>query len=484
MIKLRLQKNAVSAHADKLKEAFAEMSPLLVSKHIKAMKGFSELTTPLWGHYRYLRNTKAEQQLRHLAAAFYPLNGFGFGRSQAFRQSIAQGSVFKLVSGYEALRQRYHYLVENQMDLSQLNPLTIVDLLQYNKVGTTQQILGYTVDGDPIRRFYKGGLLPRSSHPNIGKIDLKGALEQSSNVYFARLAVDHIEDPEQLAEAARNFGFGAKTGIELPAETAGNIPNDLSDNRTGLYSFSIGQHTLVSTPLQTSVMLSAIANKGKILKPKIVQLTAGKKPQENPFANTYEGFPFQEQLGLVGVNFPLFTEAVHIKQEDEIHLVPTEVKREVFLPPEIRWVLLDGMQRVINGPRGTARPNVISTLWTDHKTMQNYIDLRYQFVGKTGTAETLYKQWIDAESKAEISNNIWFGGISFLPDENGVLQWDKPELAIAVHLRFSDTGGKEAAALAPQLIAKWREICKKHGTDSYIKVSQRSEEQEHFESIE
>lgn len=484
LILLRSQENPAIAHAEKLKSAFSGMHPLLANKHIKAMKGFSDLTTPLWGHYRYVRNTQGEQQMKHLAAAFYPLNGFGFGRSQAFRQSIAQGSVFKLIGAYEALRQRYHYLVENHMDLSQINPLTLVDLLQYNKVGTTQQILGYTTEGDPIRRLYKGGLLPRSSHPNIGKIDVKGALEQSSNVYFARLAIDHIEDPEQLAEAARNFGYGAKTGIDLPAEIAGSIPNDLSDNRTGLYSFSIGQHTLVSTPLQTSVMLAAIANKGKILKPKIVQLTAGKKPTEDPFTTIYEGFPFQDPLGLVGINFPLFTEAVHTKQEDEIHLVPTEVKREIFLPPEIRWTLLDGMQRVINGPKGTARPNVISTLWTDYKTMQNYINLRYQFIGKTGTAETLYKQWIDAESKAEISNNIWFGGISFYPDDNGVLQWDKPELVIAVHLRFSDTGGKEAAALAPQMIAKWREICQKHGTSSYIKVNAPSEESEPLENIE
>jgi len=355
------------------------------------------------------------------------------------------------VPAYEALRQRYNYLVENHMDLSQLNPLTIVDLLLYNKIGTTQQILGYTAEGEPIRRLYKGGLLPRSSHPNIGKIDVKGALEQSSNVYFARLAIDHIEDPEQLAEAARNFGYGAKTGIDLPAEISGNIPNDLSDNRTGLYSFSIGQHTLVATPLQTSVMLSAIANKGKILKPKIVQLTAGKKPKEDPFTSTYEGFPFQDQLSLVGINFPLFTEAAHTKQEDEIHVVPTEVKREIFLPPEIRWALLDGMQRVINGPKGTARPNVISTLWTDYKTMQNYIDLRYQFIGKTGTAEILYRPCLDREYSPILCKHIWFAGATM--DES----LTKPELVIVVSLRYGDYG-KEAIPLATEIAKKWREL--------------------------
>jgi cell division protein FtsI/penicillin-binding protein 2 len=468
LLALRQSNREVEPHAAKLKMAFAGMDPLLAHKHIKALKGFSEMTSPLWGNYRFIRNTSGNKELKHLAGAFYPLSGFGYGRSYSYRQSTVQGSVFKLVIAYEALREKYHYLVENHMSLSQLNPLTLVDQLNFNQINTNQQILGYTQEGTPIRRFYKGGNLPRS-HANIGTIDVKGALEQSSNMYFSYLASEHVEDPTYLEEASRNFGYGAKTGIDLPGEISGNIPSDLSNNKTGLYSFAIGQHSLVVTPLQTSVMLSTIANQGKVLKPKLVQLTAGKKAKEDPFASSYEGFPFQEQLSLIGIHFPLFTEAVIAKQEDEVHFMPTEVKREIFLPQEIRSFLLGGMQQVINGPKGTARPSIIRALWAHPKIMKDYNDLRYQLVGKTGTGETLYKQWIDAESKAEISNNIWFGGISFHHDEEGRTLWDKPEIAIAVFLRFSDTGGKEAAPLAAQMVAKWREICEKHGTSSHIK---------------
>ncbi len=463
-----------------LHDAFKEMNRDEIIHHIKHMHGFPSLSTPLWGRYRMLRQTNGEQQLKHLAGAFYPLTGYGYGRSQAFRQAASQGSVFKLVVAYEALRQKYHYLLENQLQLSQLNPLTLVDQLRSDQVGTSQQILGYTLNGEAIRRFYKGGKLPRS-HANIGSIDVRGALEQSSNLYFSYLAAEHIQEPCLLEQAAKNFGFGSKTGIALPGEITGNIPKDLNDNRTGLYSFAIGQHSLVVTPLQTSVMLSAIANKGKVLKPKIVKLTAGKKNIAGKNWSSLDTFPMQQSLSLIGIHFPLFTEALMTEQEDAIEIKQTEVQREIFLPPEIRSFLLEGMQKVINGSKGTARPNVIKALWTHPKIMQDYISLRDQLIGKTGTAETLYKQWIDSESKAEIINNIWFGGISFHQDAKGNTLWDNPEMAIAIYLRFSDTGGKEAAPLAAQMVAKWREICAKHKNMSHFILPSLSEEEKQAE---
>ncbi|MBM3207289.1 MAG: hypothetical protein FJZ57_01610, partial [Chlamydiae bacterium] len=483
LLKIKEEKITNKSFFKTLEIAFKKLPPTQSLKEIKQMQSFAEMTSPLWGKYRLLRNTSGEQQLKHLAGAFYPLSGYGYGRSQAFRQAAAQGSVFKLVVAYEAMRQRYYYLNENSLNLSLINPLTLVDQLRFDKINTTQQILGYTLEGDSIKRFFKGGMLPRS-HANIGKIDVRGALEQSSNLYFSYLASEHIESPELLEQAAKNFGYGAKTGIELPGEISGNIPKDLSDNKTGLYSFAIGQHSLVVTPIQSCVMLSTIANKGKVLKPKIVQLTAGKKQISDPFSEIHEGFPFQEQLALVGIQFPLFTEAVANKQADEVRWRPTEVKRELFLPTEIRSMLLEGMQRVINGSKGTARPNVIKALSSNPKIFKDYIDLRYQLVGKTGTAETLYKQWIDSESKAEISNNIWFGGISFEKDPEGNTDWDKPELAVSVYLKFSDTGGKEAAPLAAQIVAKWREICAKHGKHSHINKKEVEGTKESVENIE
>ena len=149
------------------------------------------------------------------------------------------------------------------------------------------------------------------------------------------------------------------------------------------------------------------------------------------------------------------------------------------MPQEVQDLLFDGMNRVVIGPKGTARPNVIRALFQSPTTMQNYTDLQQQMIGKTGTAEILYKQWIDAQSKAEINNHIWFGCISFSPETKGATSFGDPEIVVVVYLRFSDAGGKEAAPLAAQMIHKWREIIQKQGNSSYLStLKQASLEQE------
>lgn len=448
---------SLQKHIDRLKELLAPLSPTDSVSLLKGLRSFKELNRPLYGRYRSLRNTQGTQLEKHLAAAFYPLSGFGYGRAQSFRQSTPIGSVFKLVVAYEALREQYEQLQALSQNLSALNPLTLIDQLQMNaKNGSPKQILGYTLDGQPIRRAYKGGLLPRS-HPNIGKIDLPQAIEQSSNIYFSILASEHIADPSFLEETTKAFGFGKKTGIDLQGETTGHIPDDLSENKTGLYAFAIGQHSLTVTPLQTAVMLSALGNGGTIVKPQIVHLTAGKTKNELSIPlESLETYPFQEPLSLVGIHFPLFTESLTSSYSPCIEEKGQEMIHSIFLPKEIRAVLFDGMNRVLTGKKGTARPSIIYSLKQDSKNLQNYLSLQGQLVGKTGTAEILYKQYIDNESKAEIRNHIWFGGL-LLPNKED-FETEDAELAIAIYLRFSQAGGKEGAPLAAQIAKKWKEI--------------------------
>jgi hypothetical protein len=462
-----------------LKQKFVDLTPIEAMQCMKCMRSFEDLTRPLYGKYRQLRNSKGVQLEKHLAAAFYPLSGFGYGRSQAFRQSTPQGSVYKIAVAYEALRERYEHLKENHLSLSDLNPLTIIDQIQMNAWGSSKQLLGYTLDGEPIRRVYKGGVLPRT-HPNIGRIDVVGAIEQSSNIYFSLLAAEHVADPSYLEKATRDLGLGSKTGIDLPGEIRGSIPDDLADNKTGLYSFAMGQHSLIVTPLQTAVMYSAFANHGKVLKPQILSLTVGKKTSEDLFSTKSldSGYPFQDSLALAGIDFPLFTEALSPAYNPLIHEIGAEVKRTVFLPREIRSVLVEGMSRVITGVKGTARAPSIRYLRTYPKAAKDYEQLKGQLVGKTGTAEIFHKQWLDAESKAEIRNHIWFAGIVF-PEDRALSEdkWEEAELVVIVYLRFSQAGGKEATPIAAQIASKWREIQKKQGGSSYLeKISSMGED--------
>ncbi|MBS0654058.1 MAG: hypothetical protein JSR39_11105, partial [Verrucomicrobia bacterium] len=419
--------------------------------------------------------TKGSQLEKHLAGAFYPLSGYGYGRSQAFRQSTPLGSVFKVVVGYQGLLEKYQQLEKLHRPLHDVNPLTLIDKIQWTaKPGSNAQVLGYTLDGTPIQRLYKGGRLPRS-HPNIGKVDLIGALEQSSNIYFSILAIDHIENPWNLIEVSRAFGFGERSGIELPGEIAGALPDDISHNRTGLYSFAIGQHSLVVTPLQTAVMLAAIGNKGHVLAPKIVQIIAGNEPcyeYRDPFDAAV--FPFQDSLNLIGIDFPLFTATQSERGRPQVWYSSPEIKRSLFFPKEIYDPLIEGMHKVINGPRGTARPNIIRFLNRNPTMRKNFYEIKDQLIGKTGTAEILYKHTIDAETDAQIHNHIWFGGLSMTPtSSSSKIESMEPELAIAVYLRFSESGGKEATPLAAEIVKKWREICAKHGATAHIPAEQQ-----------
>jgi cell division protein FtsI/penicillin-binding protein 2 len=338
------------------------------------------------------------------------------------------------VTAHEALAQGKH--------------LTLVDELSAAGVA-------YQLNGSLYPRFYKGGRLPRSANPKLGKIDLLSAIEQTSNPYFSILAGDYLNHPDDLQISALRFGFGEKTGIELPREKKGNVPDDLAFNRTGLYSTAIGQHTLLVTPLQTAGMLAALANGGKILKPKLVKAISGLSPDRSPLepfrATSYLA---KEELETLGIPFPLFTALQPLSSSRESGLMPTEVKRTLPMDDKIRNTLLEAMDRVVSGAKGSARASVIRGLLTNPIAMRDYLSLQHQMVGKTGTAEIVCNFSKNPSSAPQVYKYIWFGGISF----KDAKKMD-PELVVVVMLRFGDAG-KEAAPLAAQMIHKWREIKK------------------------
>lgn len=380
-------------HYRHLKEVVDTYDTTIVIPYLKTLRQFADLNRPLLGIYSGLRREKGKQYEKHLAAAFYPTYGYGYARSQAFRQSAAIGSIFKLVPAYEALRQRFHVTKEKGLPLYDLNPLTIIDDKHHtgDKMGWS---VGYTLDRHSIPLFYRGGRLPRSEHGGVGMVDIVGALEASSNPYFSLLAGDVLEDPEDLCRAASLFGFGEKSAIALSGEIAGKVPVDVAYNRTGLYAMAIGQHSLVGTPLQIAMMFGAIANGGHLLRPKIAL--------------------------------------------DEMR----QERRQIFLPEEIRRILLTGMKQVIHGERGTAR----------YVRSQFPCSFLTRVVGKTSTAEAVEHLSLDGASGHLRSKHIWFGAIAF-EDEN----YKKPKLVVIVYLRLGDYG-RLAAPYALKMIQKWEEI--------------------------
>lgn len=354
--------------------------------------------------------TKKFKTEKDLARAFYPVDHFGFCRSYAYQSSSAQGSIFKLVASYEGLRQGHS--------------LTIIDQpgIDPNAPAGKKQIVAYTPNMAPYPRLYKGGRLPKSASWQIGKIDVIGAIERTSNPYFSILAGDYFKTPEDLNTAASLFGYGAKTGIELPGEARGSLPNDLKTNKTGLYSYAMGQHTLLNTPLQSSLMLATLANGGNLLRPKIVHHIDEEKSNDEPI-----------------------------------------VKHSVWLPSNIRNTIFEGMDRCVWGSKGTARSSVIRSLLSNPLLMHDYLQLQHQMIGKTSTTQVVFNPSRCPSSVPQIYNHLWFGAISFQGEATmpSKILWESPELVVVVMLRFGG-GGKDAAPLAAQMIHKWREIRSKY----------------------
>lgn len=421
-----------------LKLAIKTIETQLVPSYVKTLRGYHHLTRPLLGRYRHLRKDSQGKQLeKHLAAAFYPIYGYGYGRSQSYRQAATQGSIFKLVTAYEALTQRIKKMKGETINTRSLNPLEIVDAS--HRKGQ-ELFLGFTQDGSPIPQQYKGGRLIKSASKGIGRLDVIKALETSSNPYFSLLAGDILSSPNDLIRAAKQFSYGSQTGIDLPAEIPGKVPTDLMENRTGLYATAIGQHSLVVTPLQTAVFMSALANKGKVLKPNIIKLTVANKFQEN---------------GKKGSNV--------------IRYSPIEIKRMVFLPDIVRSMLIESMRRVVHKQHKSVL-NKLSHFYRDYpEAISDYIDLKDQFVGKTSTSESMENIDLDTAHGTNLYTHVWFGGIAFDRDiksiENDIIVFNdsngKADLVVIVYLRYG-AYGNEAAPLAAQIVKKWREIKSKY----------------------
>jgi cell division protein FtsI/penicillin-binding protein 2 len=102
-------------------------------------------------------------------------------------------------------------------------------------------------------------------------------LAKSSNVGAITLA--ELLGKEQLSRWIARFGFGRKTGIEFPAESAGIVlpPERWSGSTIG--NVPIG-HGIAVTPIQMAAAYAAIANRGVLVRPHFVERIEGRPPRK------------------------------------------------------------------------------------------------------------------------------------------------------------------------------------------------------------
>lgn len=129
---------------------------------------------------------------------------------------------------------------------------------------------GTYVIGDRVLNCHK-----KTGH---GPLDLYGALAQSCNVYFATVGTEYL-GIDIIADYARRFGLGERTGIDLPGEIPGLVPNPQWKQKTynspwvggDTVNASIGQGYLTVTPIQVANMIAMIVNDGVVYRPHLVK---------------------------------------------------------------------------------------------------------------------------------------------------------------------------------------------------------------------
>jgi penicillin-binding protein 2 len=116
-----------------------------------------------------------------------------------------------------------------------------------------------------------------------GSLSMVAAIAQSCDIYFGILGGGYGDfeglGQERLHNYARMFGLGELSGIELPGESPGLVPDETWKRLTygetwvtgDTYNVAIGQGFILATPLQVLNATAAIANGGSLYRPQIVR---------------------------------------------------------------------------------------------------------------------------------------------------------------------------------------------------------------------
>ena len=239
-----------------------------------------------------------------------------------------------------------------------------------------------------------------------GKVNLKKAIVESSDVYFYDLASKLTID--RISIFLKEFGFGNLSGIDLMNESEsilptrswklGNIGETWFVGDT--VNIGIGQGYITSTPLQLASSISAIANKGLIYQPKLV--------------SKVEGSSYQP-----------------------------EVLNDVRIGNQKNWEIIEeSMISVIQSWNGTAH-NIFD---------ENGIII----AGKTGTAQiksltdqelTVREEYEDIRQNIKNRDHALFASYGPIPD---------PNLVVVVIVENGESGSAVAAPIAKRIIEQYQ----------------------------
>ncbi|MGK0368082.1 MAG: penicillin-binding protein 2 [Thermoproteota archaeon] len=237
------------------------------------------------------------------------------------------------------------------------------------------------------------------------KVNIVGALRQSCNIFFYTLATKM--DIDTLANYAKLFGLGEKTGVSLPREVPGLIPTKEWKKKIKgevwqqgeTLSCAIGQSYVLTSVLQLANAYAAIANEGTLFRPQLVR-----KVFDNSGKVTRKFKP--------------------------------EVIRKIELKDSTWKAIKKGLYEVANTPKGTA-------WWRRGKGNQ--------MAGKTGTSQVIRQTAENVYNKCEqMDEKFRHHGlfVAFAP-------FDNPRIAVASLVEHGCHGSSAAGPVVEAVISKY-----------------------------
>ncbi len=324
------------------------------------------------------------------------------------------GSVFKMATALGILNED---VVKVDQQIFDPGLITILQKFTPNDPG---------VPIDYVCYIYK------STGAGHGDVDYIRGIAQSCDVYFYKVGGGFGDEvPEglgiwRIGEYSRAIGYGAKTGIELPGEQDGLIPDPtwkriyIGENwSTGdTYISTIGQGYVLATPIQVLVSIATIANDGIYMKPTLIK----------------------EILNSEGKVVKPFTpvQVRDITKDKVIHLYDENFLQTDQLISVEPWVV----QKAKEGMREVVVNGTASKIFNGSPI---------EAAGKTGTAEYCD----DIAKKKNICNpgnwpaHAWFVGYA---------PYDNPEIVVLAFVYNGDEGSVIAAPIARKVMEAYFEL--------------------------
>jgi len=238
-----------------------------------------------------------------------------------------------------------------------------------------------------------------------GSISLHRAIVESCDIYFYQVGLK--VGPDLIAHYANEFGLGKVTGIVLPHERSGTVPSSSwKKKRFGVpwysgetLSYSVGQGYLNTTPLQLLMLISGVANGGKLFLPQVVEKV------ENIYGSKLKEYP------------------------------PVELERANVSEKTLQ-IVQDALRGAVNDPHGTGWTCALKDV---------------KVAGKTGTAQVIklpdnFKKGDMNRVPLKFRDHAWF--VAYAPFED-------PRIAVAVLVEHGGFGASAAAPIAKKVIERY-----------------------------